>query len=211
MLDQSSRIEERSSAHGMLIIRTSILRPWAPSRKEKRPTDGTPHAHVILPDGLFVPVSNDPCASLRFAPLPAPTASAAEPQLLRSLHEVFEHSNPRIRTVRVLEVQPSPATPLGDEYALLATGWAPQRSGEVDFSDELFGVFVVDSTITKPLRILSIFPTQRWKDYWVRFERIGFDSLVVVGSGRAFGDQPMRLAPDWTDGESIKPEPGRGR
>jgi hypothetical protein len=36
------------------------------------------HCHRILPDGLFVPVSDEPSAPLRVVPLPAPTTAEVE-------------------------------------------------------------------------------------------------------------------------------------
>ena len=36
------------------------------------------HRHCILPDGLFVPVAEDPSAPLRFVPLPPPTTAEVE-------------------------------------------------------------------------------------------------------------------------------------
>jgi len=40
--------------------------------------NSNPHAHSILPDGLFVPTADDPRAALRFVPLPPPTTAEVE-------------------------------------------------------------------------------------------------------------------------------------
>lgn len=117
--------------------------------------------------------------------------------LLDSVRQAFTAKNPRIVRSRILEIRPNPAQPAGAEYAVLATGTAPNQGDEIDFTNELYGVFVTDSTLTRVLRVLDIFTTQRWGDYSVRFEPVGFDSLVVVGSGIAHGDQPLRRRYDW--------------
>lgn len=113
------------------------------------------------------------------------------------LRAKFLEANPRIQKVYVLEVCPHPTAAPGTEYALLARAIAPNPEPEINFSNELFGVFTVDSTLTRVVRVVEIFPTQRWKDYWVRFEFIGPDSLLVKGSGRTYGDQPLVRAYDW--------------
>jgi hypothetical protein len=123
--------------------------------------------------------------------------SVQRPALLANLRSEFLKVNPRIQRVYVLEVRPNPMAAPGDEYALLATGIAPNPAPEVDFSNELFGVFAVDPTLTRVLRVMEIFPTRRWRDYWVRFEFIGPDSLIVRGSGRAYGDEPLVRTYSW--------------
>jgi hypothetical protein len=117
--------------------------------------------------------------------------------LLAGLRVGFLKVNPAIRQVYVLEVRPNPAVPPGKAYAVLATGIAPNPNAEVNFSNELFGVFTADSTLTRILEVIDIFPTRRWRDYWVRFAFIGPDSLFVRGSGRAHGDQPLVRTYDW--------------
>ncbi len=117
--------------------------------------------------------------------------------LLQSVREALVRVNPRVRQVRVLEVLPNPAVDSEQEYAVLTTGIAPNPGPDIDFSNELFGVFVVDSSLTSVLRVLEVFPTARWGDYDVRFERTRVDTLEVVGSGATYGDGTVRRVYNW--------------
>lgn len=80
--------------------------------------------------------------------------------------------------------------------ALVARGTSP---GEFkgDFSDELFGVFIVDSTLSTVMKTLETFPTRRWHDYAVDLRRAGPDSLYLVGQGSSYGDEAIRRTYDW--------------
>ena len=72
------------------------------------------------------------------------------------------------------------------------------------FEDELFGVFVVDSSLSTVERVVDAIPTPRWHDYSVRFDRVGFDSLYVIGAGESYGDLAMRRSYDWIGDEALK-------
>jgi hypothetical protein len=143
---------------------------------------------------LFLASSGCPSKS---QPTGGAASSPKASPLLANLRVEFLKVNPGIQRVYVLEVRPHPTAAPGDKYAILATGIASNADPEIDFSNELFGVFTADSTLAQILRVMEIFPTRRWKDYWVRFEFIEPDSLVVRGSGRAHGDEPLLRTYDW--------------
>ena len=121
-----------------------------------------------------------------------PTESRTQVQrrpLERILLEALTAKNPRVTRTRIVEVRS-----LGkgtDAYVLLGWGIRPDMKFEGQFEDELYGVFVLDSALTKIERILDIFPTPRWNDYLVSFEKVSNSEVVVVGAG-SYGDQKLR-------------------
>ncbi|OFW28946.1 MAG: hypothetical protein A3H97_13880 [Acidobacteria bacterium RIFCSPLOWO2_02_FULL_65_29] len=76
-------------------------------------------------------------------------------------------------------------------YVLLGWGIRSDLSFKGRFDDELFGVFIVDSTLTRIVRTLDIFPTQRWADYIVSIEKLTDSEVTIVGAG-SYGDQKLR-------------------
>jgi hypothetical protein len=116
------------------------------------------------------------------------------------LRSAFARVNPRIAYVRVIDVRPSPDfdLPDGDEYIVLATAGAPNPSDSIRFENELFGVFVADSSLGHVRRVLDVFPTKRWHDYSLRFETTPEGNLEVVGAGETFGDVASHRVYDWS-------------
>jgi hypothetical protein len=114
--------------------------------------------------------------------------------LLNALLDSLQARNARITMVQVLAAQAVPWSTA--RVALLARG---TREGDFNgrFDDELFGVFIVDSTLTHVSRVVDTIPTPRWHDYDVAFQLVGPDSLYVVGAGSSYGDQSIRRAYDW--------------
>lgn len=121
--------------------------------------------------------------------------SAGRPHaLVSALHDSLRARNARITTLEVLDIEPIPWST--SHLALIVRG-AAQAEFNGQFEDELFGVFLIDSTLTQVERTVDMLPTRRWHDYAVKFERAGLDSLIVVGAGVAHGDQVIRHVYDW--------------
>ena len=78
-------------------------------------------------------------------------------------------------------------------YVLLGWGIRPDFKFEGSFDDELFGVFILDNSMTKIERTVDIFPTCRWADCIVSIEKVSWtgSEVVVVGAG-SYGDGPFR-------------------
>lgn len=120
-------------------------------------------------------------------------AESAEPanQLERALQQAFSAKNPKVTYAKVLELR---SLGMGDgPYVVLGWGIRPDWKFEGDFGDELFGVFVVDNDLTKIEQTIDIFPTCRWGDCIVSFERVSWSGseIVVAGSG-SFRDGEFR-------------------
>jgi hypothetical protein len=123
-----------------------------------------------------------------------PAPSQREDQLLKVLRVPFQKKNPKLSQVGVLDLKAWDF--VGPRLIL---GWAIVRDHQFrgDFNDEMFGVFVVDETLTRIERVVNIFPTERWFDYEVRFGRFTADSVEVVGRGATYSDGPMRQWYKW--------------
>jgi hypothetical protein len=76
--------------------------------------------------------------------------------------------NAGITQVQILAVSNIPWTT--SRLAGLARG-SSGREFRGSFEDELFCVFVTDSTLTRVLKVMEILPTPRWNDYSMHFER----------------------------------------
>jgi hypothetical protein len=109
--------------------------------------------------------------------------------LTQALRAAFVARNPAVTRATLLELR---SVGMGSGgYVLLGWGIRPDMRFEGHFDDELFGVFVVDSSLTKIERTLDIFPTRRWADYMVSIEKIADGEVTIFGQG-SYGDQPLR-------------------
>jgi hypothetical protein len=143
-----------------------------------------------------------PCIAGLALPLAAqgrgPAVVAASPvnPLVDSLRSRLRVVNNRIELVKILEVRaaPSGASP---RSVLVAHGIRADRRFSGDFSDELFGVFVVDDSLTRIIRVLEVLPTPRWLDYEMRIERVSMDSVWIAGKGATYSDNPRRWVYGW--------------
>jgi hypothetical protein len=109
--------------------------------------------------------------------------------LNRAMRQAFTQRNPAVTRVTVLELRLASAQ--AGTYVLLGRGIRPDLRFQGSFDDELFGVFLVDSGLTRIERTLEIFPTQRWNDYMVSIEELTDSEITIVGSG-SYGDQKLR-------------------
>jgi hypothetical protein len=126
------------------------------------------------------------------AQVPIPAMEQGSPQanrLVDLLQAAFRSRNPSVTRARVLELR---SLGMGaGPYVLLGWGIRPDFKFEGRFDDELFGVFIVDNNLTKIERTIDIFPTQRWADYLVSFEKVTPSDVIVVGAG-SYGDKKLR-------------------
>src|SRR5580765_402415 len=108
----------------------------------------------------------------------SPSRGATDPSsmgLLAQMKLAFIKKNAHISRIHLLELTTGPSHP-GRSYAALATALTPRPA---EMTDELFGIFVVDSTLTKLEQVLEIFPSGRLQDYAVLIRFLGPDTLEV--------------------------------
>ena len=113
----------------------------------------------------------------------------AENPLVRELREVLRKENPAIGQVAILELR---AVSMDGPYVMIGWGIRADRRFEGDFRDELFGVFLVNSTLTRLERTFEIIATPRWLDYSLRIEDITAERVTVVGRGLTYGDSVIK-------------------
>jgi hypothetical protein len=118
----------------------------------------------------------------------------SENQLLRMVRAAFRERNPKLAQVGLLDLKAWDF--LGPRLVL---GWAIV-DGKVfrgSFDDEMFGVFVVNDSLTRIERVVDTFPTRSWFDYEVRFGRFTADSVEVLGKSATYGDDPTSRVYKW--------------
>jgi hypothetical protein len=147
------------------------------------PTPGSPDAPCI--------------AALQVKPV-ASDASSGPPlnSLLQMLKFELQRQNPRIHHVAVVELRPFPS-PDPRKYLMIGWGIREDRNFSGDFSDELYGFFVLDASLSRITNVLKIVATPRWLDYSFRFEEVTADTIIVKGQGSTYGDQPHKFQFWW--------------
>jgi hypothetical protein len=108
----------------------------------------------------------------------------------------LQRQNPRIHHVAVVELRPFPF-PDPRKYLMIGWGIRRDRNFSGDFSDELYGFFVVDPSLSRIIKVLKIVATPRWLDYSFRFEKVTADAIIVRGQGSTYGDQPHKFQFSW--------------
>lgn len=118
--------------------------------------------------------------------------------LLEAVAAALREYNPRVGRFAILDI--ATLTLGGGPYALIGYGVRSDLLFEGDFSDELFGIFIADSSLMGIARTLEILPTRRWRDYELLIERLTGDSVIISGKGATYGDGPMRRSYSWSPG-----------
>jgi hypothetical protein len=148
---------------------------------------------------LPTPGSSDtsPIAAPQVKPVASDTSSSASPNpLLQLLRVELQRQNPRIHYVAIVELRPFPY-PDPRRYLMIGWGIRKDRNFSGDFSDELYGFFVLDSSLSRIIKVLKIVATPRWLDYSFRFEEVTADTIIVKGQGSTYGDQPHKFQFSW--------------
>lgn len=138
-----------------------------------------------------------PGSSPQLKPVASETSSSAsQNSLLQILKIELQRHNPRIHHVAVAELRPFPF-PDSRKYLMIGWGICKNRNFSGDFSDELFGFFVLDASLSRITKVLKIVATPRWLDYSFRFEEVTADTIIVKGQGITYGDQPHKFQFSW--------------
>ena len=109
--------------------------------------------------------------------------------LLANIRVEFQRKNPKVQRVSILDS----AQDLVDasRHYVLARGIRTDERFEGSFSDELFGLFVVDSSSSEILAVIDIIPTRRWNDYRMRIKKPLSDTITLLGEGSTYGDNDL--------------------
>ena len=88
--------------------------------------------------------------------------SLSDCSILSSLKSEFQRRNSRISSVKIVDVRPTLYGP--SKYLVVGWGVRADFTFKGSFEDELFGLFIVDGSLTHVEKILDFIPTPRWLD-----------------------------------------------
>ena len=123
-----------------------------------------------------------------------------KPEAKREIRDVFarafDKANRDVAEFSVLELVKGPCAAGPEDYAVIARALGRDRmpgGPDMDWTRELFGVFTLDSSLTRVTRNLAPFPSGRWLDYRAYFDlEAPEDSIVVWSEGDTYADDSKR-------------------
>lgn len=137
------------------------------------------------PDAGRVPVSE------------AAPDTGSDPMIV-ALEEAFAARNPRASRVSIVEFRREARG--GGANLVLARGVKPDEVYEGRPEDELYGVFVFDDSLRRIRETVAMFPTPRWKDARLRFDRTSAESVFVLGWAATSGETLLTGGYPWGGG-----------
>ncbi|MCA1565417.1 MAG: hypothetical protein LC803_07240 [Acidobacteria bacterium] len=110
--------------------------------------------------------------------------------ILSNLKAEFQKRNPNIAHVKIIDARPT----LTDIPKYLVLGWGirADRTFRGNFEDELFGLFLVDESLSKVEKVMDFIPTPRWYDTEMRIISVDATKAVVEAKGETYGVKSLR-------------------
>lgn len=129
------------------------------------------------------------------SPAGHPTASANSQEgdacsILSDLKAEFQKRNPNIAHVKIIDARPT-LTEI-PKYLVLGRGIRADRTFKGNFEDELFGLFLVDASLSRVEKVLDFIPTPRWHDTEMRIISVDATKAVVEAKGETYGIKSLR-------------------
>ncbi len=170
---------------------------------------GEKRALALRPDkkawSLVNAVNGRPIGSLRraiprdvLAPAEKWIGSTVRQELRAVFARVHDRADRDVVDFNILELIRGPCTAHRQDYAVIARAVGRDRKPggpELDGTRELFGVCILDSSLSHVTRSFAPFPTARWADYNAYFDiDAPDDSIVVWGEGDTYSDESRRFA-----------------
>jgi hypothetical protein len=110
--------------------------------------------------------------------------------ILSDLKLEFQKRNPNIAHVKVIDVRPTVmGTP---KYLVLGWGIRADYDFKGKFEDELFGLFLVDGSLSKVEKVMDFIPTPRWYDTEMRITSLDATKAVLEAKGETYGTRLLR-------------------
>lgn len=110
--------------------------------------------------------------------------------ILSNLKAEFQKRNPNIAHVKIIDARPTlTETP---KYLVLGWGIRADRTFKGSFEDELFGLFLVDGSLSRVEKVLDFIPTPRWHDTEMRIISVDATKAVVEAKGETYGIKSLR-------------------
>jgi len=110
--------------------------------------------------------------------------------ILSNLKVEFQKRNPNIAHVKIIDVRPT-LTEI-PKYLVLGWGIRADRDFKGSFEDELFGLFLVDESLSRVEKVMDCIPTPRWYDTEMRITRIDATKAVLEAKGETYGIKSLR-------------------
>ena len=126
----------------------------------------------------------------------SPTAESARCSILVMLEAEFQKRNPNLKRIRIVDLRPT-LTEV-PKYLVLGWGIRADRTFRGSFEDELFGLFLVDESLSRIEKVLDFVPTPRWYDTEMRITRLDASQATLQGRGETYGNILFRRKYDMT-------------
>jgi hypothetical protein len=120
--------------------------------------------------------------------------TGSDPMIV-ALEQAFTARNPRASSVLIIEFRREGLG--GGANFVLARGVKPDELFEGRVEDELFGVFVFDDSLRRIRQTVAMFPTPRWNETRMRFERTSAESIFLMGWASTSGETLMTPGFRW--------------
>ena len=132
------------------------------------------------------------------APLRAPLRAGAEGgcSILVNLKSEFRRRNPQIARVKIVDVRP--AWFEQPKYLVLGWGIRADLHFKGSFEDEMFGLFIVDESLSAVEHVIDFIPTPRWHDTEMRITKLDASVAVLEARGETYGNGLLRRTYDLT-------------
>ena len=132
---------------------------------------------------------------LGFAAFGVAAASDGE-KLTDNFRRQFTDRNPVLTQIKVLESKPLSSKNRSSNHVYVVHAIRPDYRFEDKFEDEQFGVFLVDASRKRIVKVLDMFNTPRWLDYELKIKLASLSKVTVSGAGATYGDGPITKSYD---------------
>ena len=126
----------------------------------------------------------------------APLSGGDKCSILAKLNVEFRKRNPKIAHVRIVDMRPT-LTEV-PKYLVLGWGIRADRTFRGDFGDEVFGLFLVNESLSEVEKVIDFIPTPRWHDTEMRITRVDASEAVLEATGETYGGRLLRRKYDMT-------------
>lgn len=129
-------------------------------------------------------------ASVTYGQIPTSPPASDRCTILTKLKAEFQKRNSNIAHVRIVDMRPT-LTEI-PKYLVLGWGIRADRTFRGNFEDELFGLFLVDESLSNVEKVMDFIPTPRWHDTQMRITRIDASHAVLEAKGETYGVISLR-------------------
>ena len=113
----------------------------------------------------------------------------------------FQRRNSNIANVRIVEMRSTMNVFPYPKYLILAWGVRSDMTFRGNFEDELFGLFLIDSSLTHVERTIDFIPTPRWLDTEMRIRSVDADYVVLETKGATYDSTWLKQKYLWHESE----------